>query len=72
MQRSASVYNSMESHTLGKKITEVQNGNKEICNKGGGEAVWSGESQLVSDGTLMGQQCFGVKLRSVILYSSAG
>lgn len=44
----------------------------EIYNKGGGEAAWSGESQLVSDGTLMGQQCFGVELGSVILSSSAG
>lgn len=33
-----------------------------MYNKGGGEAVCCRESQLVSDGTLMGQQCFGVEL----------
>lgn len=58
--------------TLWEKMIEVQTGNKEICNKGEGEALWSGGSQLVSDGTLMGQQCFGVELGSVILSSSAG
>lgn len=40
-----------------------------MYNKGGGEAVWSGESQLVNDETLMGEQGFGVQSGSVILCS---
>lgn len=58
MQRSVSVYNNMKSHTLGE--------NKELYlqytyNKRGGEAVW----RIVA---LMGQQCFGKELGSIIIF----